>query len=318
MRVPGGEPDHPIRTSGHRQDDFWIPVPLLWSDGTWRTWHVRIHARRPSSIHEEHGAPRLRHGDVGGEGAVQVPRDADLGGGRTTSDLGGNHSKPQGIQRRASRDRLFHRDVPGVREPGGCPRVYAHAPWQDRRRQRVHDPDDYGEPPRFPRGSAPGARDAGVHRGRRRPLPPCARGRRRSRAVHRNHENEGDEPSDGPHPHWHREERDWGTISAPSGPNIGASRRDGVVHLAGPLGVKDDESYRRAYWRYFDEFFGKKNAGVIKAMLLAKNAKADTGDDEIDRVCYGLRQTMGWLAEAIERKALSSVPKQGMATTKAH
>lgn len=91
-----------------------------------------------------------------------------------------------------------------------------------------------------------------------------------------------------------------------------------MVHLAGPLGVKDDESYRRAYWRYFDEFFGKKNAGVIKAMLLAKNAKADTGDDEIDRVCYGLRQTMGWLAEAIERKALSSVPKQGMATTKAH
>jgi hypothetical protein len=32
--------------------------------------------------------------------------------------------------------------------------------------------------------------------------------------------------------------------------------------------------------------------------------KADTGDTEIDRVCQGLRMTMGWLAEAIERTAL--------------
>jgi hypothetical protein len=45
-------------------------------------------------------------------------------------------------------------------------------------------------------------------------------------------------------------------------------------------------------------------------MMLAKNAKADTGNAEIDRVCYGLRQTMGWLAEAIERKALSAIGRK--------
>lgn len=82
-----------------------------------------------------------------------------------------------------------------------------------------------------------------------------------------------------------------------------------MVHLAGPMGVRDDEAFQQAYWRFFEEFFGKQNSAVIKAMLLAKNAKADTGDDELDRVCYGLRKTMGWLAEAIERKAISAVPQ---------
>ena len=43
---------------------------------------------------------------------------------------------------------------------------------------------------------------------------------------------------------------------------------------------------------------------MVKAMLLSKVKKADTGDAEIDRVCLGLRMTMGWLAEAIERTAL--------------
>jgi len=43
---------------------------------------------------------------------------------------------------------------------------------------------------------------------------------------------------------------------------------------------------------------------MVKAMLLSKVKKADTGDTEIDRVCEGLRMTMGWLAEAIERTAL--------------
>jgi hypothetical protein len=73
------------------------------------------------------------------------------------------------------------------------------------------------------------------------------------------------------------------------------------------MGVKDDKEYQGAYWRAFEEFFGKQNSAVIKAMMLAKNSKADTGNAEIDRVCYGLRQTMGWLAEAIERKALSAI-----------
>lgn len=75
------------------------------------------------------------------------------------------------------------------------------------------------------------------------------------------------------------------------------------------MGLRNSDAYQKAYWRFFEEFFGKQNSAVIKAMLLAKNAKADTGDGEIDRVCFGLRQTMGWLAEAIERKALSVVPE---------
>jgi hypothetical protein len=43
---------------------------------------------------------------------------------------------------------------------------------------------------------------------------------------------------------------------------------------------------------------------MVKTMLLSKVKKADTGDTELDRVCQGLRMTMGWLAEAIERTAL--------------
>ena len=79
------------------------------------------------------------------------------------------------------------------------------------------------------------------------------------------------------------------------------------MHVAGPLGLRNDEKYQAAYWKALEEFFGKQNSAVVKSMILAKNPKADTGDGEIDRVCYGLRQTMGWLAEAIERKALSAV-----------
>jgi len=79
-----------------------------------------------------------------------------------------------------------------------------------------------------------------------------------------------------------------------------------MPHLAGKLGVKSDENFQKAYWKYFEEFFGKQNSAVVKAMLLAKNDKADTGSEEIDRVCFGLRQSMGWLAEAIERKALAA------------
>ena len=73
------------------------------------------------------------------------------------------------------------------------------------------------------------------------------------------------------------------------------------------MGLKDDEAFQKAYWKSFDDFFGKQNSGIVKAMLLAKNTRAETGDGEVDRVCFGLRQTMGWLAEAIERKALSAI-----------
>src|SRR3989442_12219756 len=78
------------------------------------------------------------------------------------------------------------------------------------------------------------------------------------------------------------------------------------------MGLRDDETFQKAYWKYFEEFFGKQNSAVVKAMLLAKNSKAETGAGEVDRVCLGLRQTMGWLAEAIERKALTAVgPRKG-------
>jgi len=78
------------------------------------------------------------------------------------------------------------------------------------------------------------------------------------------------------------------------------------VHIAGPMGMKHDEAFEKAYWKIFEEFFGKQNSAVVKAMLLAKNETADTGSEELDRICFGLRQSMGWLAEAIERKAVTA------------
>ena len=47
-----------------------------------------------------------------------------------------------------------------------------------------------------------------------------------------------------------------------------------MPHLAAKLGLKSDESFQKAYWKYFEEFFGKQNSAVVKAMLLAKNDKA--------------------------------------------
>lgn len=68
--------------------------------------------------------------------------------------------------------------------------------------------------------------------------------------------------------------------------------------------MKDDQSFKTAYWKAFGQFFGPQNSAIVKAMLLAKYAEADTGTGELDRVCFGLRQTMAWLAEAIENRAL--------------
>lgn len=82
-----------------------------------------------------------------------------------------------------------------------------------------------------------------------------------------------------------------------------------IVHLAGPLGLKNDRRYEAAYWQAFEEFFGPTNAPVVKAMLITRNQRVDTGTADVDRVCFGLRQTMSWLAEAIERKALANVGK---------
>ncbi len=71
--------------------------------------------------------------------------------------------------------------------------------------------------------------------------------------------------------------------------------------------MKNDKSFQTAYWKAFNDFFGPTNAPVIKAMLIARHVKVDTGNADLDRVCFGLRETMSWLAEAIERKALESV-----------
>jgi hypothetical protein len=70
------------------------------------------------------------------------------------------------------------------------------------------------------------------------------------------------------------------------------------------MGVKDDPAFQKAYWSIFEKTFGDQNAHMVKSMLLSKVKRGDTGDTEIDRVCLGLRMTMGWLAEAIERAAL--------------
>lgn len=75
--------------------------------------------------------------------------------------------------------------------------------------------------------------------------------------------------------------------------------------MASRVGAKDDHSFEASYWRVFEQFFGPRNSSIVKAMLLAKYPRADTGTGELDRVCYGLRQTMAWLAEAIEKKALT-------------
>src|SRR5207245_10640536 len=72
------------------------------------------------------------------------------------------------------------------------------------------------------------------------------------------------------------------------------------------MGMKHNEAFEKAYWKIFEEVFGKQNSAVVKALLLAKNETADTGGEELDRVCFGLRQSMRCLAEAIERKAVSA------------
>jgi hypothetical protein len=80
-----------------------------------------------------------------------------------------------------------------------------------------------------------------------------------------------------------------------------------MAHLASSIGVKDDPKFEAAYWKVFRSFFGEQNSWMVRATLLTKYDKADTGATDLDRVCFGLRQTMGWAAEAIERRALSEI-----------
>ncbi len=81
-----------------------------------------------------------------------------------------------------------------------------------------------------------------------------------------------------------------------------------MPRAAGPGRARDDRPYREAYWRAFDRFFGPQNGPVIKSMLLAKFPPGDAGMSEVERVSYGLRQTMGWVADAIERTAMGEAP----------
>jgi hypothetical protein len=90
-----------------------------------------------------------------------------------------------------------------------------------------------------------------------------------------------------------------------------------MSHLASKLGARDDREFQAAYWRIFEAYFGAANARVVKATLLAKVEEADTGESELDRVCFGLRQTMGWLAEAIEKKALAEARRSAATITQA-
>ncbi len=77
--------------------------------------------------------------------------------------------------------------------------------------------------------------------------------------------------------------------------------------MATPRGVQADEAYQEAYWKAFYRFFGAQNGAVVKSMLLAKFPRGDRGKEEIDRVCFGLRQTMGWIADAVEKAALTDL-----------
>ncbi len=84
-----------------------------------------------------------------------------------------------------------------------------------------------------------------------------------------------------------------------------------MSHLATPLGLQGTAKFEAAYWKVFRSFFGEQNSQMVKAMLLARVEAADTGEGEIDRVCFGLRQTMGWAADAIERRALAEIGAGG-------
>lgn len=77
-----------------------------------------------------------------------------------------------------------------------------------------------------------------------------------------------------------------------------------MPHIATKLGIKRDEEFKRAYWTAFDHFLGAENSRLLKTMILARTPKGDTGKEDIDRICYGLRTTIPWLADAIEKSAL--------------
>jgi hypothetical protein len=87
--------------------------------------------------------------------------------------------------------------------------------------------------------------------------------------------------------------------------------------MAAPHAHRGDEAFVSAYWKAFNRFFGPANGPVVRAMLLTRFERGDSSNGEIDRVCYGLRQTMGWIAEAIERAALADLGVSTQSTTEA-
>lgn len=93
----------------------------------------------------------------------------------------------------------------------------------------------------------------------------------------------------------------------------GTKEGETTPHLATTLGVRNDPAFQKAYWRAFERTFGEQNARMVKGLLLARIKRADTGEGEIDRVCLGLRTTMAWLAESIEKSALQEAGLAGLA-----
>ena len=73
-----------------------------------------------------------------------------------------------------------------------------------------------------------------------------------------------------------------------------------MVHLAGPMGLKENKLYQAAYWKAFEDFFGKQNSAVVKAMMLAKNP---TGFNEILRTANQLGSGRHYLIALNDRLA---------------
>ena len=76
-----------------------------------------------------------------------------------------------------------------------------------------------------------------------------------------------------------------------------------MANIKRKSGEQRDAEFEEAYWKAFERFFGPQNSVIIKAMLLARKPASETCADEIDRVNCGLRDTMAWVAEAIEKSA---------------
>lgn len=63
--------------------------------------------------------------------------------------------------------------------------------------------------------------------------------------------------------------------------------------MATSLGLAEDKAFQDAYLHGLEGVFGEQRARVIRAILLARHPRADTGGHDVDRVCFGLRHLLG-------------------------